>query len=97
MGYEPFISASLLDSLIISVTGPKGRLQMGAWTAGGDLKTNNLYIRANQGQSIGFVREERVAKVMHDTDELLESISNLWHATHIESVCLLYTSPSPRD
>ena len=85
VGYAPYSIASVTDLLVIVVTGPKGRLQIGIWTGGVDrLDVTHVFIRANQGHTIDFVREDRVAKVKLSLDELVPCIRNIWHATKWE-------------
>ena len=46
--------ASILDLLVVATTGPKSRLQVGAWSPDGTLNgSSELFVRANQGHSLG--------------------------------------------
>ena len=80
-------NASLLDLLVVTITGPKSRLQMGAWSVNGRLDgSSELFIRANQGHDLRFVREERVAKSCRNLDVLRDSIEDLWHVTREDNL-----------
>ena len=80
-------SARVVDILVVAITGPKGRLQIGAWSPNGKLDRKSvLFIRANQGHDIRFIREERVAKMCNDLECLLDRIEDLWHVTREDNV-----------
>ena len=85
--YPPFNKASILHLAVVAATGPKGRIQLGAWMAkDGTIDVESVFIRANQGHSIGFVREDRIGTPIKTSTDLISRVVDLWHAT--EQSCI---------
>ena len=76
------------DLLILATTAPKGRIQLGLILEerGGQEVLIEKFIRVNQGHSIPFVREERVAHVIESAAELKSRVCDLWHGTSYDAV-----------
>ena len=72
------------DLQIIAATAPKFRVQLGVVYINGKDKQQiacQFFIRANQGTSIPFIREDRAGKVFYDVHDCRDCIRDLWHST----------------
>ena len=73
VNHENDLDATFDDLVLLAVTGPKGRLQLGIVVEGPAEEERMIasFVRVNQGSSIPFVREDRVAHVISPLDERL--------------------------
>ena len=88
VNHENRLNVDWDDLLILATTGPKGRIQLGLiFEDQGDKEIMiQKFARVNQGHSIPFVREERVAHVIESVAELKSRVCDLWHGTHFDAV-----------
>jgi len=88
VNHENGLDATFDDLVLLAVTGPKGRLQLGIVVDG--LAENERviasFVRVNQGSSIPFVREDRVAHVISSLDDMKDRVSDVWHGTRFDLV-----------
>ena len=86
------VHAKVIDLSILAVTVPKARIQLGVFCF--DVPTqmdhhHNTFVRACQGISIPFDREERIGRIFTNLDSMLDNIEELWRTTlesHVDGI-----------